>query len=648
MAFLMESPSDVGRGEAFGHQVIDNKVILDKQYWKHLFERLGWKDKTPPEWGDPYKQKPKDPQRVLLIHHSGYGDMMFVTPVIAAYVKKYPGVKISVETNEKGATILAGNPHISDVLLKKEWVIPYYVDKFDDVINFDGIIARNPESELQNVYDLVSEWSGIELSDDEKKPDLHFYENECEDAGAYLKKKGISPEDKYVVIQYHATSYVRNIPPERWVDLALMIQSDGYKVIMMGNADLGSRAFKKCESCGELTIQEFPVEAQQMTIACGCGKEMILSKEDRGLKGIVFCDNNKTSIRTAALIISQAFAFIGPDSCGIHAAGAFGIPSVGVYFSFDADLRMRYYKNARWIQYVDKGCEPCFQHVKFCHSSPGGYPPCTKNLTSELIYEEFKKLERKEPFVKPAPFVPADPKPCPVCGETQRKYICRKGHICYYECPCQVIYADQEVPTSDNGPSYYETYVTPEYIRGQRGAAKDLHQQCFREGQKNSILDIGCGFGTTIDQLHQLGWEVTGIDASHEVYELNKLNFPWIADSFHIGNFYEYDFKKKFTLIWSNHVLEHLNNPVEALVKMNSLLEPEGIMAIQVPDSDCWRALKLRPHWQGINNVYAGEHVVFHNEKTLTDIALKTGFEVVGKSKNPGPDSIWMYFKKVE
>ncbi|MGV8123090.1 MAG: methyltransferase domain-containing protein [Candidatus Xenobiia bacterium LiM19] len=567
--------------------------------------KMGWRDETPPDWADPFKEKPKDPQRVLFIHHSGFGDMCFVTPAIKAYKQRYPDVTISVATNPKGAIILTGTPYVSEIMVDKKWLIPYYVEEFDDVINFDGMIAANPQSELTNCYDIVAQWAGIDIPDEDKHPDLYFFPEE-ERATRKLLNQWHLAGQKYIVMQCDASSKLRSLRHGWCKELAQRLIADGYKIVMCGNKKI------ECD-----------------------------------LEGVITPDPAEIGVRVMALLINFAEFFIGPDSCGLHFAAGLNKPALGIFCSFDGDLRTRYYKNVITLQH--HGCTaPCFMHDARCpRCESDGYPKCINGLSVGNVYEVFKILESGGyQSVKTDIFKPTqDIRPCPSCGETERRtFICRKGTVCYYECPCQMIYTDQAVPTHDNPEDYYDFYVMKErYLAGLVGAGRQLHEKCWQERADNRVLDVGCGVAATLDEMRKHGWETLGLEFSAAALKKNATLYPDVK-------VLQEDFFKhegQYSLVWLNNVLEHFHEPLKVFQHAWELLEQDGIFAVQVPDGDYWRReCQLKPRWEGVNCSYAGEHSFIPNQKTLIDMASKTSFVFHGLD-NPGPNSLWCYFRKV-
>lgn len=94
------------------------------------------------------------------------------------------------------------------------------------------------------------------------------------------------------------------------------------------------------------------------------------------------------------------------------------------------------------------------------------------------------------------------------------------------------------------------------------------------KGGKKALV-IGVYTGKEATKLQERGFEVTGTDILPHYITTYK----------HVkGPFEEVDFgDEKFDVIFSSHVLEHMENVGIALKKMQSLLSSEGWMGIVVP-----------------------------------------------------------------
>jgi SAM-dependent methyltransferase len=93
------------------------------------------------------------------------------------------------------------------------------------------------------------------------------------------------------------------------------------------------------------------------------------------------------------------------------------------------------------------------------------------------------------------------------------------------------------------------------------------------------ILDIGCGDALFFSELSRFGevWGVEG-DAS-----LVRADGPY-RDRVHVGSFDEsFEAGEPFRLVLMLDVLEHIHDPVAALQRVRTLLEPTGALLVTVP-----------------------------------------------------------------
>jgi 2-polyprenyl-3-methyl-5-hydroxy-6-metoxy-1,4-benzoquinol methylase len=120
-------------------------------------------------------------------------------------------------------------------------------------------------------------------------------------------------------------------------------------------------------------------------------------------------------------------------------------------------------------------------------------------------------------------------------------------------------------------------YRLPEYLRGYLPTDSDT-----------AILDIGCGFGQTLDALRREGYRnLAGIDVSAEAVSgarQNGLDVELIED---IGSFCR-KAGKRYDFIIMSHVLEHVEKDriIDTLrIIRENLIAPQGSLAVMVPNA---------------------------------------------------------------
>lgn len=136
---------------------------------------------------------------------------------------------------------------------------------------------------------------------------------------------------------------------------------------------------------------------------------------------------------------------------------------------------------------------------------------------------------------------------------------------------------------------------------------------------KAAILDVGCGSGWHLRQLHGLGFtDLTGVD-------------PYLTDDIHYGpirihaNNLSVLSGRSFDFITLHHSFEHMAQQTEQLKQISELLTPDGTCMIRVP-------IVSRGPWQryGTNwaEIDAPRHFVLHSEMSLKLAAESAGLSL--------------------
>lgn len=123
--------------------------------------------------------------------------------------------------------------------------------------------------------------------------------------------------------------------------------------------------------------------------------------------------------------------------------------------------------------------------------------------------------------------------------------------------------------------TYYETYNK---IIGYYQA-----QACLEHARGESLLDVPCGDGTITEFLAPRFKSVVGVDASKKHLDAAKKRLPCV--SFHHALLEDFETTQRYDTITMINVLEHLADPVYALQKMASLLSPDGVIIVHVPNA---------------------------------------------------------------
>lgn len=621
--YLMKAPAHYAKDmRVFGHELIDGVCIVGKQYYWKLMKYEGFEDVTPDNWKRAFR-KPANMEKCLHIHYSGHGDMLFLTPVFSALKKRYPGLQLDVSTSAAAVQLLYGNPNVDNFIINKSTEMPHYVDLYDDVVNYDCMIAGNTASNVKNCYDIVEEWSGVKL--EKKVPEIYLTEGEKQRAREYLAFCGF-PAKENVVIQYESSSPVRSMNPKTLVKLAEYLTYEGYAVFLYGQKNYDKWNFVRCPECGELNMFEIPGRVREFTYSCvGCDRNIEIDSNDPGLDDINFVEGK--SIREIAAIISQADYFIGPDSSGIHIAAAFDIPSLAIFSSFDASLRCKTYGKTAWIQEPHR-CAPCFLHSSACPNNPGSspIPPCMNKITAEKIFTRFKELTEgvynRDHF---SVGFPAQMELCPVC-DSYGNYAVRKGNIIYNKCiRCGSLYACGDAPKEHGFSKVYD------YKKA--AIAKTLNERWAGKLKGKNALVIGGSF-EVIDGLEKYGWKTFSWDGKLDLMLPNGEVFS-IADIE----------QEPYDLVVVYESLEKSPEFTPFLRYIHKNMSDDGVLVIITPDAEQWAG--NNSNWIHLNTHSAGENRVLLTKMALVGPVLSCHkLEAFAEESMPPTDCMWVYCRK--
>jgi 2-polyprenyl-3-methyl-5-hydroxy-6-metoxy-1,4-benzoquinol methylase len=134
---------------------------------------------------------------------------------------------------------------------------------------------------------------------------------------------------------------------------------------------------------------------------------------------------------------------------------------------------------------------------------------------------------------------------------------------------------------------------------------------------QGSMLDIGCGEAFTMAFFKEQGWATTGLDYSHFGCEqMNPQCLPdLITGDIYMGLKSLISQERKFTVIWASNVLEHVLDPVELLLELKHLLQPGGVLVIQVPnDFSFYQSFLLENKFQSLSGLPC--QIIFHTLPT--------------------------------
>jgi hypothetical protein len=199
---------------------------------------------------------------------------------------------------------------------------------------------------------------------------------------------------------------------------------------------------------------------------------------------------------------------------------------------------------------------------------------------------------------------------CKICGSQTREIVIETLGAAYYYCEaCEFIAKDENLKLShEEELGIYETHENsiedPRYVAYFK---KFLDAAVFNHYPKPGYgLDFGSGPSPVLATLLERDYGLT-MDIYDHFYSPQKV---------YVG--------KKYDLVTSTEVVEHLDDPLAYFSLFESLLKDEGILSIMTlfhhNDNNAFRT------WHYVRDQ---SHRSFYTVKTLEVIAEKTGLELI-------------------
>lgn len=338
----------------------------------------------------PYLGQNLDKKKIAIWRTGGFGDLLFITPIVEYFKRKYPTCKVSVATSERFRDVWRNNPNIDT--FTSSFSLPIrldFVKKHDYVGIFEGTIENFKGDDQYCAIDAFAFNLGIfDMPKELKRP--RYYLKNMEINAAKNKVRSATGfnilNDPYICFQWKSSSLLRDYPYDKLVAAMYRLQQrTGHKIIILTHPNYRN------------LIEHEVKMAMNHVIGGGATLDYI------NLAGI-------TAYRESAAVLALSTGLVGIDSSLAHLAAALGVPSVTVYGPFKAEWRTVYNQNNISLQ-NRSSCPnaPCAYHTQpgdpdglpydMC-TSKGEFPQYGKDkfcrvmasITVDEIEESFMKL----------------------------------------------------------------------------------------------------------------------------------------------------------------------------------------------------------------------------------------------------------------
>lgn len=197
---------------------------------------------------------------------------------------------------------------------------------------------------------------------------------------------------------------------------------------------------------------------------------------------------------------------------------------------------------------------------------------------------------------------------------------------------CGFYHADP-YPSESYLKDYYSSYEMPTPQANLPETARLLARHAPLTAR---IVDIGCGDGSFLKEMHNLGYrKLTGFDQGPGIERARTLGF---AD-FRYKSVWDYlgeaeagNAREPSVVVMIN-VLEHVSTPLDLLRRVHSILPKDGLLCVTVPNdfSPLQQAfLKVKGHLPWF--VCLPDHLNYFSFSTLSHALRKSGFKIVDQT----------------
>ena len=146
---------------------------------------------------------------------------------------------------------------------------------------------------------------------------------------------------------------------------------------------------------------------------------------------------------------------------------------------------------------------------------------------------------------------------------------------------------------------------------------------------RGRVLDVGASTGVMLDIFKDEGWKVWGVEPSKSASVAEGKGHKVVKDIFERAKLP----KNYFDVVVLNHTLEHMDEPLIVLKKVETLLKDDGIIFVDVPNAGGLGARILGKNWPYL---LPKEHKYQFTKESLSKLLNEAGFKIVHTESRSG------------
>ncbi len=215
---------------------------------------------------------------------------------------------------------------------------------------------------------------------------------------------------------------------------------------------------------------------------------------------------------------------------------------------------------------------------------------------------------------------------CLVCGGTHAKQrFVQRGYPVLRCADCGLEFVAPTPSPSELADYYDRGYAVPLELyaaASERNAARiaDLERWSPARGR---LLELGASYGHSLAAARDRGWDVVGVELSPTASTYARTHFGLTVLNCDLADARLADASFDAVIGW--HVLEHVRNPRDQLLRLASLLKPAGVLGLRVPNVASFGARVAGQWWPWM---CPPAHLWFFSSATLPRLLQDCGFDV--------------------
>jgi SAM-dependent methyltransferase len=146
-----------------------------------------------------------------------------------------------------------------------------------------------------------------------------------------------------------------------------------------------------------------------------------------------------------------------------------------------------------------------------------------------------------------------------------------------------------------------------------------------RHAQKGRVLDVGCSIGIFLNLAKQDGWSIAGLEPSQWCVERGRKLFGY-GEEVQVGGYHHLaDRGESYEAVTLWDVLEHVDDPLDALKACGAVLKPGGVLGLSTVDIGSLYAQLMGRRWPWLMKM----HLYYFDRRTIRRYLDMAGFDVL-------------------